>query len=66
MTDPRSDTKPARKAPPPLAWIILAILVVIVVLAVVQRQGTHVTASGGTMPQANEAPGGPPSSPNDR
>lgn len=39
---------------PPLAWIILGLLLVVIVVAAVQRRGTHVTPQGGTMPQAGQ------------
>ena len=42
---------------PPLAWIVLALAVVVAVLFFVQRQGTHVTPTGTELPQA-ENPGG--------
>lgn len=68
MTDDRRDTsaKPTTRKVPPLAWIILAIVVLIIVVAAIQRQGTHTTASGGTMPQTNEPEGGAPMNPDDR
>lgn len=58
MSDPRpSDTgqkaKGGRKIPP-LVWIVLAILVAWLVIALLQRGGTHVTPQGGTMPQATQ------------
>jgi len=74
MTEQRpteaSAHRPWRKVPP-LAWIILGVLVAVIVAFLAQRGGEHVTPQGGTMPQAADggvipaAPGGPgvPSTP---
>lgn len=48
-----SERKPSRKIPP-LVWIVVALLVAWLVVALMQRGGTHVTPQGGTMPQAQE------------
>ncbi|HEX6859893.1 MAG TPA: hypothetical protein VF138_06805 [Caulobacteraceae bacterium] len=62
MTDPDTDpTVEPRDAPPrggrakkvpPLAWIVLGLLVLFAVIALSQCDGQHVTPGGGTMPQA--------------
>lgn len=62
MTDPNADPRvDPRDAPPrggraktipPLVWIVLGLLILLAVIAVSQCQGTHVTPSGGEMPQA--------------
>lgn len=58
MSDPRSPQPepPARRGPkiPPLVWIVIAILVGWLAVAMLQRGGTHVTPQGGTAPQARE------------
>lgn len=58
-----ADTHPKTGAPgprsrriPPLVWIVVALLVAWLVVALVQRGGTHVTPSGGTAPQQAEGP----------
>lgn len=57
MTDSAPDPRDAspddgkvRKVPP-LVWIILALLVVMVVIGVSQYGGSRVTPSGGSVPQ---------------
>ena len=67
MSDSRTDPAPterkgARKIPP-LVWIVLAILVGWLVVAMLQRGGTHVTPQGGTMPQQAEGPSTMPAAP---
>jgi hypothetical protein len=67
MTETRApEDHHAKKRIPPLVWIVVAILVAWLVIALVQRGGTHVTPQGGTMPQQAEgtsvvpaAPAGP-------
>ena len=41
---------------PPLVWVILAILVLVVAIAAMQHRGTHVTPEGRTMPIDSAAP----------
>lgn len=62
MTDPNTDPSvEPRDAPPrggkakrvpPLAWIILGLLLLFAVIAMSQCQGTHETPGGDEMPQA--------------
>lgn len=67
MTHDRdTSAKPTTRKVPMLAWIILAILVLVIAVAAIQRQGTHTTPMGGTMPQTNEPEAGAPTSPNDQ
>jgi hypothetical protein len=51
-------TQPPAERPtrniPPLAWIVLVLLVLAIGVSFVYRRGEHVTPSGGTMPQAPE------------
>jgi hypothetical protein len=57
-----ADRKAARKIPP-LVWIVIAILVGWLVIALIQRGGTHTTPHGGTMPEAAEGPAIMPAAP---
>jgi hypothetical protein len=57
-----SDRKAARKIPP-LVWIVALIFVGWLVVAMLQRGGTHVTPQGGTMPQQAEGPSVMPAQP---
>lgn len=67
MTNDRDTAaKPTTRKVPMLAWIILAILVLVIAVAAIQRQGTHTTPMGGATPQTNEPEGGAPTSPNDQ
>ncbi|HYG26949.1 MAG TPA: hypothetical protein VD906_08580 [Caulobacteraceae bacterium] len=56
--DPNVDPRDApprggrAKKVPPLAWIILGLLLLAAVIALSQCQGEHVTPGGGEMPQA--------------
>jgi len=55
-TVPRKDAPPRggkAKRFPPLAWIILGLLVLFAVIALSQCDGEHVTPGGGQMPMAN-------------
>lgn len=67
MSDPRpSDTAPKPRDSrriPPLVWIIVAILLGWLVIAFLQRGGTHVTPQGGTAPQATQGEAVIPSAP---
>jgi hypothetical protein len=68
----KSEPRKATRNIPPLVWIILALLVAWLVVAVAQRGGTHHTPQGGSMPQeksgavtmpAAPANGGAPATP---
>jgi len=59
---PQTERKPDRKIPP-LVWIVLALLVAWLVVALMQRGGTHVTPQGGTAPQQAEGPATMPAAP---
>ena len=50
----RGEPRRATRNIPPLVWIVLGLLVVVVVVFWMQRGGTHVTPHGGTMPQAEQ------------
>jgi hypothetical protein len=67
MSDPRAtQTTAERKAArriPPLVWIIVAILLIWLIIALLQRGGTHTTPQGGTMPQQAEGTAVVPPSP---
>jgi hypothetical protein len=57
MTDPRDaspDTGKTRKVPP-LAWIIAALVALMVAFAVFQYGGSHTTPSGGETPQQKDS-----------
>jgi len=57
MSDPRTGTDPKTRGGrriPPLVWIIVAVLIGWLVIAFLQRGGTHVTPQGGTTPQATQ------------
>jgi len=62
MTDPGPTQKSGRRIPP-LVWIVLALLVGWLVVAMVQRGGTHRTPGGGTAPMAEQAPSTIPPAP---
>lgn len=62
MTDPGSTQKSGRRIPP-LVWIVLALLVGWLIVAMVQRGGTHRTPDGGTMPMAEQGPSVMPPAP---
>lgn len=53
MTDPGSTQKSSRRIPP-LVWIVLALLVGWLVVAMVQRGGTDRTPGGGATPMAEQ------------
>lgn len=55
-------TKATRNIPP-LVWIILAILIIVGVIAFMQRKGADVTPSGGTTPAAAEGTSVMPAAP---
>jgi hypothetical protein len=72
MTDPKTseptsprDARPAGRTRniPPLVWIVLALLVLWLVVALVQRGGSNRTPSGGTMPSQAEGPSYMPAAP---
>jgi len=67
MTDqsPRSETPPARRRGgiPPLVWIVVALLVGWLVVAMVQRGGTEHTPGGGTHPMQAEGASVMPAAP---
>jgi len=50
----RSEPRKATRNIPPLVWVIVAILVVCLAIFWMQRDDTHVTPQGGTMPQAEQ------------
>ena len=57
MSDPPTEPAPAERRArriPPLVWIVVGLLVAWLIVAMLQRGGTHVTPQGGTMPQAQE------------
>jgi hypothetical protein len=54
--------RPSRRIPP-LVWIVLALLLVWLVVAVMQRGGSNRTPSGGSVPSAAEGPSYMPASP---
>ena len=57
-TEPDSIDRPeprrATRNIPPLAWIVIGILVAWAVVAMIQRTGSDRTPQGGTMPQSEE------------
>jgi hypothetical protein len=57
-----SPERPSRRIPP-LVWIILALLIVWLGVAVVQRGGFNRTPSGGTAPSEAEGPSYMPAAP---
>lgn len=62
MTDPGSPQKSSRRIPP-LVWIVLALLVGWLVIAMVQRGGTDRTPGGGSAPMAEQGPSVMPPAP---
>lgn len=65
MTDSRSSPEQRRAARkiPPLVWIVLALLVAWLVVALVQWGGTHRTPQGGETPMQAEGPSVMPAAP---
>lgn len=62
MTEPASPQKTSRRIPP-LVWIVLALLVGWLVVAMLQRGGTDRTPGGGTLPEAAQGPSVMPPAP---
>ena len=62
MTDPASPQKSSRRIPP-LVWIVLALLIGWLVVAMIQRGGTDRTPGGGTHPMAEQGPSVMPPAP---
>lgn len=62
MTD-QSSTPKRKGGIPPLVWIVLALLVAWLVIAMVQRGGTDRTPGGGTTPMAEQGPSVMPPAP---
>lgn len=62
MTEPASPQKTSRRIPP-LVWIVLALLVGWLVVAMLQRGGTDRTPGGGTTPMAEQGPSVMPPAP---
>lgn len=58
MSDPTPRTAETKRKSriPPLVWIVVALLVGWLVVAVAQRGGTDTTPQGGTTPMAAEGP----------
>jgi len=61
-SDGGSPGRPSRHIPP-LVWIVVALLVIWLAVAVVQRGGFNRTPSGGTAPSEAEGPSYMPASP---
>ena len=64
MSDQNAPPKSSRRIPL-LVWIVLAALVAWFVLMMTQRDGTHRTPTGGTMPMAEEGAAVMPPTPAD-
>lgn len=64
MTDRSPDTAPkASRRIPPLVWIVLALLVAWLVVAVMQRRGADHTPQGGSAPAQAEGTSTMPAAP---
>jgi flagellar basal body-associated protein FliL len=65
MTDhsTNASTKKASRKIPPLVWIVLALLVVWLVVALMQRQGSDRTPQGGSTPSQAEGTSVMPAAP---